>query len=114
MPRIKALSPQGGAPLHKMQPTTGAIPPVEFHLHSEGMVELAMFCRSGPTKGRWHCRVVELDQALGFLNNLQATQAQYGPAQVLKELEQFFGWTWDSSAPAEQKAKSLTLDDLGL
>ena len=120
MTRIKALAPSGG-PIHKMQPISGSIPPIEFHLQEDGQVELCMFCRSGPSRGMWHHRVGPADQMLDFLNNLHATAEKGTPWQVLCEMELFFQWEWDryggttlrEPTPAGPLA-NITLEDLGL
>lgn len=120
--RIKVLAPSGG-PSHRMQPTSGAIPPIEFHLHDDGQVELCMFCRSGPNRGKWWNRVGPAAEMLGFLGHLYQTANASGAnhQELLCHIAEFFQWEWDKygSLPSPEAGPTsgtsgLTLEDLGL
>ena len=107
--KIKAWGPDG-RPLHRMQPSTGSLPTIHVDFTTDGMIQLSIFVRSGPTKGKWFYRVSTKEYALVLLSTLYWL-AGTDQEEFFRQLESDFDWEWTDESPGD-KLKSLSLDDL--
>lgn len=104
-----------GKPLHRMQPQTGGIPPIQISFLPNGQVLLKMFCRTGPSKGKWHFCEMSFHEFHTEMQILHTMAVQGRALDYLQMLEAIFEWKWDGTELPEGRSaafKDLTLDDL--